>query len=1095
MNKFLTLFALVLCFAAVVLAQGNDTRLLRFPAIHGNQIVFSYATDLYTVAATGGVARKLTNDEGVELFARFSPDGKWIAFTGQYDGNTEVYEMPAVGGVPKRLTYTPTLGRDDVSDRMGPNNIVIGWKHDGKHIVFRSRMREFNDFKGQLYLASIDGDVAEQIELPRGGFCSYSPDDSKLAYNRVFREFRTWKRYRGGMADDIWIYDFATKKTENITNSPAQEIIPMWSGNKIYFLSDRDELKRMNLYSYDLTSKEIKQLTTFKEYDIKFPSLGNNAIVFENGGYIYKFDLASEKAEKVSIQIDDDMVSSRGGVTKVSDQITNYEISPDGKRALFGARGDVFTVPAKTGVTRNLTQTPGVHERNSKWSPDGKWISYISDATGEDEIYIEPQDGMGEAVQLTKNSDTYKYQPYWSPDSKKLLWADKKLRLQYVDVDSKSVTQVAQAQGFEFNQYKWSPDSKWITYAKPEVETMTKIYIYSVETGKTNEVTDGWYESNSPTFSSDGKYLFFTSDRDFNPMFSGTEFNHAYTDMSRIYFVTLSKDTESPFKPKNDEVTIKEEKKDDKKDKKDKKDSKDDAKKEDKAVTVKIDFDGLKNRIISLSIDPSSYRDIAVVGNSVYYIRQGSKDEQAQMMVYDLEDQKETNLGEVGGYELSADLKKMIVGKDRAYAIIDLPKGKIDLKDKVDVSGMEVKLDRHAEWNQIYNECWRQMRDFFFDPNMHGVDWKGVKEKYAALLPSVGNRTDLTYIIGEMIAEISAGHCYVGGGDYPRAPRIAMGMLGAQLERDAASKYYQVKKILQGQNWERGKRSPLTEVGVNVNEGDFILAVNGKSVKDMNNIYEALVNTVGKQVVLKVNSEASEKGSRDVTVIPANDEAGMYYVTWVENNIKKVTEATNGKVGYIHIPDMGTNGLNEFVKHFYPQLRKKALIIDDRGNGGGNVSPQIIERLRREIIMADIARNTVASPDPAEMQWGPKVALIDEFSASDGDIFAYRFKKSKLGTVIGKRTWGGVVGIRGSLPLLDGGFLNKPEFSRYGLNGEGWIMEGYGVDPDIVVDNDPALEYSGVDQQLNKAIEVIMDQLKTQEKTLPPVPPYPDKSK
>jgi tricorn protease len=1089
-------FSIVLvAFVALVSAGTSnaqqEARLLRFPAIHDTRIVFTYAGDLYTVAASGGVARKLTNSEGFEMFPRFSPDGKWIAFTGQYDGNTEVYVMGSDGGVPRRLTYTATLGRDDVSDRMGPNNIVMGWKHDNKHIVFRSRMREFNDFKGSLYLASLDGDIPEPLPLPRGGFCSYSADDSKLAYNRVFREFRTWKRYRGGMTDDVWIYDFSTKATENITNNPAGDIVPMWSGNRIYFLSDRDSLERMNLYVYDLTTKATKQLTSFSEFDVKFPSLGDNAIVFENGGFIYRFDLASEKAEKVTIMIEEDLLGGRGGIIKVSDNISNWEISPDGKRALFGARGDVFTVPVKYGATRNITATPGIHERNSKWSPDGKWISYVSDATGEDEIYIEPQDGSGPAIRLTTGEDTYKYQPYWSPDSKKLLWADKRQRLRYVTVDSKSITEVAHADAFEFTDYRWSPDSKWIAYAKPEVEMMNKIYLYSLESGQAAEVTDGWYTSSRPVFSSDGKYLFFESNRDFNPTFSQTEFDQAYLDMERIYLVTLSKSVESPFKPKSDEVSVKEEKAkpDESKDKKN--ESKGDNK--EAGVTVKVDIDGIKGRIAAVPVQAANYRDVVSAGSSIYYIRQGSKDEKPQFLMYDLSEQKETSLGEADGYEVSSDLKKILVGKDNAYYVLDLPKGKIELKDKLDVSGMEVKLDKRQEWAQIYNECWRQMREFYFAPNMSGVDWPAIKKKYEPLVPYVNHRADLTYIIGEMIGELSTGHTYVGGGDMPKAKRVQTGLLGAQLERDPGSKYYRIRKILKGQNWENLTRSPLTEIGVNANEGDYIIAVNGKSTSAMADMYESLVNTVNKQVTLTLNSRPSAQGGRTVVVKPIADEAGLYYYNWVQRNIAKVDSATNGKVGYLHIPDMGAHGLNEFVKYFYPQLRKKALIVDVRGNGGGFVSTLVAERLRREIAMVGIARNTVPSPDPGDMLLGPKVCIIDEFAASDGDIFPYRFKKYGLGKLVGKRTWGGVVGIRGTLPLLDGGFLNKPEFSRYGFLGEGWIMEGHGVDPDIVVDNDPAKEFAGVDEQLDKAIEVILDELKTKEQSVPPVPEWPIK--
>ncbi|MBU2636847.1 MAG: PDZ domain-containing protein [Bacteroidetes bacterium] len=1083
---------LILLNVAFLFSQ-DETRLLRFPAIYNDQIVFTYAGDLYTVASNGGIARKITSYEGYEMFARFSHDGKWIAFTGEYDGNREVYLIPAEGGVPRRLTFTPVLGRDDVSDRMGPNNIVMGWRHDNKNIVYRSRMREFNDFKGQLYLASLEGGSINQLPLPRGGFCSYSPDDSKLAYNRVFREFRTWKRYRGGMADDIWIYDFRTKKTENITKNSAQDIIPMWSGSKIYFLSDRDENKRMNLYVYDLNTTQTKQLTQFKDFDIKFPSLGQNVIVFEYGGYIYKFDLATEKYDKVPITIADDMVSGRTQLIDASKFITNYEISPDGKRALFGARGDIFTVPEKYGNIRNLTNTPGVHERNSLWSPDGKWIAYISDATGEDEIYIVSQDNSSAPTQLTKNSDTYKYKIYWSPDSRKIMWADKKLRLRFVDVQTKSITEVAQAEVWEFSDYAWSPDNKWISYAKSEAEGMTKIYLYSLESGKSFEITDGWYSSSKPVFSSDGKFLFFVSDRDFNPIYSRTEWNHAYQDMSRIYFLTLSKDVKSPLEPKSDEVEIKQEEL--KLEKKDEKVEKKSDEKKKPEVIVKVDINGIKERIAVLPIEVADYRSLVSVSDKLYYMKRGSRDTLSFLKMYELDKQKETELSAIDGFEISANNKKMLISKDKQYAIIDLPTAKLELKEFLKISGMEMKLDRHAEWNQIFNESWRQMRDFFYAPNMHGVDWENVRKNYESLVPFVNHRADLTYIIGEMIAELNAGHAYVGGGDLPSPKKIQTGFLGAQIEKDPDSKYFRIKKVLKGQNWDKSARSPLTEIGVNAKEADYIITVNGKPTNEMIDIYESLVNTVGKQVKLKLNSKPEDKGSREVTVLPIADESSLYYYNWVQTNLEKVEKATNGKVGYIHVPDMGVRGLNEFVKYFYPQLRKKALIIDVRGNGGGNVSPMLIERLRREINMFTFARNTLPTPDPAAMVWGPKVCLLDEFSASDGDLFPYRFRKLKMGKLIGKRSWGGVVGIRGTLPLLDGGFLNRPEFSRYDDEGKGWIIEGEGVEPDIYVDNDPAKEFEGVDEQLNRGIEEILKELETQEKQILPIPPYPDKRK
>ncbi|MBA4251794.1 MAG: protease [Chlorobiaceae bacterium] len=1083
MKKLFIIFNLFL-FSFVLFAQ-QEARLLRFPNIQGNQLVFTYAGDLYVVSANGGVARKITNDIGYEMFAKFSPDGKQIAFTGQYDGNTEVYLMPSEGGVPKRLTYTATLNRDDVSDRMGPNNIVMAWKGNDE-VLYRSRNREWNDWKGQLFLVNTSAGLSEQLPLPRGGFSSYSPDLSKLAYNRVFREFRTWKRYRGGQADDVWIFDFNKKTHENITNNPAQDIFPMWAGDKVYYTSDRTG--RLNLFSYDLKTKETKQHTNYKDFDIKFPSLGNNAIAYEYGGYIYKFDLATEKASKVEIFINEDFNVGRGGWIDVSKNVTNFEISPDGKRALFGARGEVFTVPQKHGATRNLTQTSGIHERASKWSPDGKWIAYISDRSGEFEIWMRAQDGSGEEIQLTKTTNNYIYTILWSPDSKKLLFNDKLQRLMYVDVESKKVTLVEQAEAWEITSFGWSPDSKWITYTKPEVDNSSIIYIYSIDEKKAHPVTDKWYDSSTSEFSDDGKYLFLVSQRNFAPTYGQTEWNHIYQNMSKLYLITLAKDTESPFKPKSDEVTIKEEKKDGDKKETEKKDEK-----KSETVSVKIDFDGIMNRIVEIPVVGANYWNLSSVKERIYYMKNSSQDPKPKLFLYDLTAQKETELGDIQGYEISADKKKMLVGLEgMAFAIIDLPAAKLDVKERLVLTDLRMNLDRHAEWRQIYHESWRQMRDFFYASNMGGIDWDRVRKDYEVLLPYVNHRFDLTYIIGEMISELNTGHAYVGGGDAPRAERIKLGLLGADIVKDEASKYFQVKNILKGQNWNRALRSPLTEINVNVNEGDYILEVNGKPTNEVNDIYSLLVGTAGKQVTLTVNSKPEMTGSRKTVVVPIEEEQSLVYFNWVHGNIEKVSKASNGKVGYIHIPDMSVEGLNQFVKYFYPQLKKEALIIDVRGNGGGNVSPMIIERLQRTVAMIDKARNTSINPDPSGLHHGPKVCLLDEFSASDGDIFPFRFRHYNLGKLVGKRSWGGTVGIRGTLPIIDGGVLNRPEFASYDVEGKKWAIEGYGVDPDIFVDNDPVKEFLGIDEQLNKGIEVVLNELKNW-KPLPPPPPYPDK--
>lgn len=1086
----LVFFLILLALAgAARLHAAEEARVLRFPAIYKDLVVFSYAGDLYSVPAAGGVARRLTSHVGYEAFARFSPDGKFIAFTGEYDGNREVFLMPAEGGVPVRLTYTPVLGRDDISDRMGPNNIVMGWTPDGQKIIFRSRMAEWNDFNGQLYLVPRDGGTPEELPLPRGGFCSFSPDGQKLAFNRIFREFRTWKRYRGGMVDDIWVYDFKTKKTENITNNGASDIIPMWSGNRIYFLSDRDENKRFNLYVYNTETGETRKVTDFKDYDIKFPSLGPDSIVFENGGYLYKLDLASEKVSRIPVHIADDQVVARTELVKVADRVNTWDIAPDGARAVFGARGEIFTVPAKNGNTRNLTGTPGVHERDVAWSPDGRWIAFISDKTGREEVYIIPQDGSGPAVQLTSDGECYKYAPLWSPDGKKLLWSDRMFRLRYVDIEKKQVVEVARSKFWEINDYTWSPDSAWIAFSDQAENGMQKVYIYNLNNKETIEITDSWYSSYSPCFSADGKYLFFVSDRDFSPVYSRTEWNHAYLNMSRIYLVTLTREVKSPFEPKSDEVKVAAaEATASEKPKAEKPVA---AKPAAEKLAVRVDKDGIKDRIVALPVEVSGYFGLTSVGDKLFYMKRSFGDRQTSLKFYDLGKLEEKDLGSVNGYVISADQKKMLVQQGRDFAIIDLPAGPIKIEDKLNLSGLEIWLDRKAEWAQIFDECWRQMKDFFYAPNMHGVDWEKVRAQYEPLARAVNHRADLTYVIGEMIGELNAGHTYVGGGDLPKVDRVNVGRLGARLERDRSG-YYLIKKILAGQNWDRSLRSPLTEVGVNVKEGEYIIAVNGKPVNQVKDIYELLVNTAGKQVTLKINSQPSDKGAREVVVVPIETENSLYYYNWVKKNTEYVSRATGGKVAYIHVPDMGVTGLNEFVKHFYPQVDKKALIIDVRGNGGGNVSPMLIERLARQAVMMDIARGSVPRPDPEALIMGPKVCLINEFSASDGDIFPYRFKRMQLGKLIGKRTWGGVVGIRGTLPLVDGGYLNKPEFATFSLEGQ-WIIEGEGVEPDIYLDNDPAKEYEGIDQQLDKAIELILEELKTKEPKLPAVPPYPKK--
>jgi len=1124
MNILFRLFAL-LCLTSSglisitgVYAQKfpDTTRLLRFPTTNDTQIVFCYAGEIYTVGKDGGMARRLTSGPGYSSFPRFSPDGKQIAFTSQYDGNTEVYVMPAEGGAPKRLTTSATLGRDDISDRMGPNNLVMAWENTKPLVVFRSRMKSFNDFIGSLFTVGLDAELPQQLPVPRGGFVSFSPDDSKMAYNRVFREFRTWKHYRGGMADDIWIYDFKTGATENLTDNPAQDICPMWGpDSKIYFISDRDN--RMNLFVIDLATRETRQLTHFTDFDIKFPSIGKDSIVFEQAGYIWRYDLASGQATPVPIEIKEDFAIGRSALVDAAKHIETVNLAPDGERSITVARGDLFSVPAKNGTPRNLTKTSGAHERDAVWSPDGKWIAYNSDVTGENELYVRSQDGKSEPQQITSGADTYYYAPKWSPDSKKLLWSDRLQRLRYVDVTSKAITLLDQDKYGEIEGYAWSPDSQWVTWARPEENGMSRVYLYSLANKQQTAVTDSWYGSGEAVFSDDGKYLLLSSARDFKPTFGDEEFANVYRDMQRVYLVTLAKETENPLAPKSDEVGKAEEKRQKEKAKKEeekkpeeKATGKKPEEKPKKPVIVKVDTDGIQNRILGLEITPGNYRNIRMLDDGrIFYLRRtaaddvGEDDEEgfpdrerkSHLCVYNLDDRKETVLGDANNYQITFDGKKMLVKIKKDYAIIDVPKDKLETKDhEHKIQGLDTQLDRHAEWNQIYFECWRQMRDFFFSPTMNGVDWKAMRDKYAALLPFVNHRNDLTYLLGELIAELNNGHTYVAGGERPDTPRIKLGLLGAEFSRDPATRAYRIERILPGENWDKKTRSPLTDVGVDVKPGDYILAINNTPVSTLPNLYDALIGTADKQVILRVNSKPTDAGARDVTVVPTDNEAPLYYLDWVQKNIDYVNKKTGGEVGYLHIPDMGQPGLNEFTKLYFPQIRKHALIVDVRGNGGGFVSPLVIERLRRALVMVGIARNGMPQTDPPQTFTGPMVTLTNEFSASDGDIFPYRFKTLGLGKLIGKRTWGGVIGIRESLPLADGGQFFKPEFAPYSKDGKQWIVEGRGVDPDIVVDNDPGKEFKGEDEQLDRAIQEMQEELKTKRYDLPPIPPYPNRN-
>ena len=1060
-------------FVAAQQGQAEEARLLRFPATNGSDIVFSYAGDLYKVSVRGGEAKRLTSHVGYEMFPHFSPDGKTIAFSGQYDGSTEVYTIPADGGEPLRVTYTATNQRDDVGDRMGPNNIVTAWTADGAKIVYRNRIG--SGFGGKLYTVAKEGGLSEVIPLPEGGFCSFSPDGKRLAYNRVMREFRTWKYYRGGMADDVWIYDAGKKTVENITNNRAQDIFPMWVGDEIYFLSDRD--RTMNLFVYDTKTKTTSKVTDFTEYDIKFPSTNGQLIVFENAGYIYRFDPATKKAEKVNITLTSDHLYARSEIKDGGRYMRGASLSPDGKRVVVTARGEIFNLPVEKGVTKNIVRTPGAHERSATWSPDGKHIAYISDATGETELYMQPAEG-GEAVQLTKNNDTYIRNFEWSPDSKSIVYTDRKNRINLLNVATKQVTEVLRDPKKEPYEVTFSPDSKWLAYTRMADNEYDIIYLYRIDDKKEFQVTDRWYDSGSPTFSTDGKYLVFTSMRDFNPTYGSKEWNHVYGYSNGVYLALLTKDTPSPFltkddgskaEPKKVEINVEEGKK-----------KETDEKKKPEGVTVKVDADGLSGRIVKLPLPQGYHGNLYSDGQKVYYSRNNST------YVYDLNKQKEETVAEGARMWVEPGGKKAGFFKNKQLFVKDIPSGKIDLKDPVNFSDMKITIDYAKEWAQIFDEAWRAFRDGFYLENMHGVDWKAMKKKYGVLLPYVKNRQDLTYLIGEMIGELNCGHAYVNTGETNRPQRIKTGLLGAEISRDKSG-FFRLEKILPGESWSPALRSPLSEPGIEAQVGDFIVAIDGVPTNTVNDLYALLVGKANVPTELSLNNKAQLNGARKVVIRPLEEEYSLYHYQWVKNNIEKVDKASGGKIGYIYIPDMGVDGLNEFAKYFYPQLDKEGLIIDDRANGGGNVSPMILERLAREPYRMTMRRGSTRNGTvPDAVLVGPKVCLINKYSASDGDLFPWGFRALKLGKLIGTRTWGGIVGITASLPFIDGTDVRVPFFTSYDMNGN-WMVENEGVEPDILIDNDPVKEWNGEDEQLNRAIEEVMKELKNR-KPLPKTP-------
>jgi tricorn protease len=1075
MKRHLISLFLVATLSIPGISAADDTRMLRYPDINGDLIAFVYAGDIWTVKASGGEAKRLTSHAGIELFPKISPDGKWIAFSAEYSGNRQIWVMPAEGGTARQLTFYNSEGV--MPPRGGFDNVVLDWTPDSKRILFRANRTSFGERNGKYFTVSIDGGMEEPLPLVNGGFAKFSPDGSQLCFTPVDREFRTWKRYKGGRATELWTYDLKSNTSKQITHWAGSDQWPTWHGDYIFYASDRDT--RLNIWRYNRVNGENVQITHHKEFDVMWPSGRNGKLVYENGGYLYLLNLDSGTSERITVSISYDNPNLLPYFRNVKDFIGSYSLSPSGKRALFDARGDIFSVPVENGEIENLTRTQGIREIFPAWSPDGKNIVYYSDATGEYEIYLLENRKGAQPRQLTKGSKAWKYAAEWSPDSKYLLYSDRTLKLWLVDAASGKQTVIDEATAEEIRDYSFSPDGEWIAYSKSSPNYQSALWLYRISTGTRHQITDASFSDMQPRFSRDGKFLFFTSNRDFNLAFSSFEFDYLYNNAGRIYALPL----------RNDGTTLTRYKNDTEPSDSSKNDSIQASAKGKTPLKVEIDLENIESRIVALPVEPGDYLIIGAVEEGLLYAS-GNK-----IMRYNINSEKsEEILDGAGNGSLSADGKSLIYRIGNDYAVAKNQPGQKGGADKIELTNLTMKIEPRKEWNQIYADAFRIFRDYFYVNNLHGVDWEGIKKTYGALLPHVPSRFDLDYILNEIVSETNTGHAYVDWGDIGKVARVDGGLLGAELEADLSAKRYIIRKIYAGENWNESRRSPLTENGIDVKEGDYLISINGKELTTDTNPYELLENWGNRHVELAVNSTPSASGARSYTVNTITSEHELRYLDWVNERRKMVDNLSNGKIGYIHVPNTAVEGNRELFRGIYSYNDKEALIIDDRYNGGGFIPDRMIDLLNRRTLVY-WHRNGLPQPmkSPGIAHDGPKVMLINGYSSSGGDAFPYFFRKTGEGKLIGTRTWGGLVGISGNARLVDGGYISVPRFGIYD-NGE-WIIEGVGVYPDIEVVDRPEALAKGEDPCIEKAVEVLLDELKENPRKPVTGPAPPDRSK
>ncbi|WP_306591512.1 S41 family peptidase [Geothrix sp. 21YS21S-4] len=1092
----LLLSRLALCLALPA-ALSAQTKLLRFPDIHGDKVAFTYGGDLWTAPASGGTAARLTAHPGLELFAKFSPDGKWIAFTGQYDGDEQVYVIPSGGGVPRQLTFDPAAG--PLPPRGGYDHQVVGWTPDGASVLFRAA----TDADGvltrtALYTVSLKGGLPQKLPMPTAGPGSFSPDGKRIAYAPMFRDFRHWKRYEGGWAQDLYVFDLATKQQKKLAATKRTERDPMWIGDKVYFASDRDGT--LNLYAADPATDAVKQLTFQKTWDVRWPSSDHQSrIVYELNGELRVMNVQDGSDRGIAIAVPTDGGASRPARINVERNIEEFALSPKGERALFVARGDLFTVPVEKGPVRNLTDSSGAHDRQARWSPDGKRIAFISDMSGEDQVYLLDQDGKGKPEALTSGLAVQLNAPAWSPDGKHLAFTDKDGVVYVLGVADRKLVKAGKDPLARVYDLSWSPDSQTLAFSLSNLNGTRSLHAWTLGDQQLRRLTGDLFQVSDPAWDPDGKYLYALSRRDYAPQISNLEFDYAGNRNMDVIAYALRKDVPHPFPPESDEVGAAPEKKEDG----DKKADKPEAPKA--PATVRIDWDGFEQRGTRVPLPADNLGGLEASkgfllyskGQPFVYGETSGRRAGNSLWIFDLKKRQESELlPEMQGWVLSQDGNKVLArvgqGPAASFQLID---AKPKATEKKTVSTKDLYVDRipAEEWREVYDETWRRFCDFFYVKNMHGYDWKALREQYRPWLQHVTHRSDLTYVLTELISELNIGHTYTEGGDYVLPERAKVGLPGARIELDAAAGRYRLAHIYRGHNEEPKYRSPLTEVGVDAREGDYLLAIDGVELKADDSPYRLLRNKTF-TVTLTLNAKPSFDGARQVTYRPIDSDANLRYLDFVLRSKESVDRLSGGKVGYLHIPDMGGPGLYEFIKWYYPQIRKEGLVVDVRANGGGNISQMILERLGKKLLGTRFGyAGEHPSTYPGTVFHGPMVALTSETSASDGDIFPYHFRFAGLGPLIGKRTWGGVVG-GGNSPLVDGGSVFVPQSGTNAPTGE-WIIEGEGVTPDIDVENDPASMLAGRDLQLERGVQEVLKRMAEKPMALPKRPADPVKTK